>query len=392
MKEAVIVALGRSAIGKAPKGALKHTRPDDVAAQVLKGVLAKVPELDTHEIDDVVIGCAMPEAEQGINVAKMIAGIAGLPEEVSAETVNRFCASGLETIAIAANRIMVGQADVMVAGGVEFMSAVPMGGNKLRPYPDPALIDINPSMGITAENIADKYNISREDQDKFGVESQVKAYKAQQAGYFDEQIIPIKGVRPVKDENGMVTGTETFVFDKDEGIRPNANYESAAKLRPAFKKGGTVTAANSSQTSDGASMVVLMSREKAESLGLKPLLVFRTYAVAGVPPQRMGEGPAKAIPKALKLAGLTKDDIDVWELNEAFASQAIYCIRELGLDESKINIDGGAIALGHPLGCTGSFLTCKLYSLLKRTNGKYGVVSMCIGGGMGAAAVFELAE
>jgi acetyl-CoA acyltransferase len=390
MREAVIVALGRSAIGKAPKGALRYTRPDEFGAEVLKAVLAKVPQLNPADIDDVVLGCATPEGEQGLNMAKCIAGIAGLPEEVSGLTVNRFCASGLQSISIAANSIMVGAADVVVAGGVESMSMIAMGGGRMSPTIQQEVMVENPGMGITAELVAEEYNVSKADQDQFGLESQLKAAKAQAAGYFDAQIIPVTAIRPTTDVDGNVTGTETFMFSKDEGVRPGATIENVAKLKSPFKNGGSVTAANSSQTSDGAAFVVLMSREKAESLGLKPLMKFVSFAVAGVPSKLMGIGPMKAIPKALKLAGLEIKDIDAFELNEAFASQSLACARELGLDMNKVNIDGGAIALGHPLGCTGSFITVKLESILRRTNGKYGVVSMCIGGGMGAAGVFEL--
>jgi len=388
MKEAVIVALGRSAIGKAPKGALRYTRPDDFGTQVLKGVLAQVPQLNLAEIDDIVLGCAFGEGEQGANLGKNIAALAGLPDEVSGITINRFCASGLNSIAIAANAIMVGQADVMIAGGVESMSMVPMGGGRLAP---PTNLDVtrkNPSMGITAENVAEKYNITRDMQDQMGLDSQLKAAQAQAENRF-EHIIPVNAIKVTTDDFGNVTGTETFVFSKDEGVRPGATMEGVKKLKPAFKKNGSVTAPNSSQTSDGAAFVVLMSREKADSLGLKPLLKFVSFAVAGVPSELMGIGPMKAIPKALKQANLTVEDIDVWELNEAFAAQAIACANELKIDMNKVNLDGGAIALGHPLGCTGSFLACKLESILKRTNGKYGVISMCVGGGMGAAAVFE---
>ncbi len=389
MKEAVIVALGRSAIGKAPKGALRYTRPDDFGTQVLKGVLAQVPQLNLAEIDDLIVGCAFGEGEQGANLGKNLTALAGLPEEVSGITINRFCASGLQAISMAANSIMVGQADVIVAGGVESMSMVPMGGGRLSP---PTNLDVtrrNPGMGITAENVAAKYNVTKEDQDLFALDSQLKAGKAQAEGRFGH-IIPVNAIKIVTDDFGNVTGTETFVFNKDEGVRPGATLEGVQKLKPAFKKGGTVTAPNSSQTSDGAAFAVMMSREKAESLGLKPLLKFVSFAVAGVSSELMGIGPTKAIPKALKQAGLAVEDIDIWELNEAFASQAIASARELKIDMNKVNLDGGAIALGHPLGCTGAFLACKLETILRRTNGKYGVISMCVGGGMGAAAVFEL--
>ena len=391
MKEAVIVALGRSAIGKAPKGALRYTRPEDFGAQVINGVLAKVPQLDIADIDDVVIGCAMPEAEQGLNIGRIVIQRAGFPDCVPGLTVNRFCASGLQSIAIAANSIMVGQADIVLAGGIESMSSISMGGERVSP--NPYLMENKPSacttMGITAENVASKYGITREEQDKFGLESQIKAAKAQAEGKFEDEIIPVDAVRTITDENGMVKN-ETYIFNKDEGIRQNSVIEGLTKLKPAFQMNGTVTAANSSQTSDAAAAVLLMSREKADSLGIKPLAIFRSFAVAGVPAEVMGLGPIKAIPKALKLAGITKDDLDLIELNEAFASQSLECIKELGLNPEITNVNGGAIALGHPLGCTGSLLTVKLVSELKRRNGKYGLVSMCIGGGMGAVAVFEI--
>lgn len=383
MREAVIVALGRSAIGRAPKGKLKYTRPADVAAQVVNGVLNKVPQLNREEIDDFVLGCAFPEAEQGYNLGRIVGLRAGLPDCVPGQTVNRYCSSGLQSISIAANSIMVGQADVVLAGGVEFMGTVPMGGNINTP--NPYLMENKPeifmSMGLTAEKVAERYNITRQMQDEFSVESHRRAAKAQAEGKFDDEIIPIEAVN---------IRNEKFIFDKDEGVRPNTTLEGLGKLRTVFKVNGTVTAGNASQMSDGAAMVLLMSREKAESLGIKPLAIFRSFAVAGVDPEVMGIGPMKAIPKALKIAGLEKDDIDLIELNEAFASQSIACINELGLDPDRVNPNGGAVALGHPLGCTGSFLTAKLLSEMKRKDDKYGVVSMCIGGGMGAAAVFEL--
>lgn len=390
MREAVIVAYGRSAIGKAPKGSLRYTRPDDLAAQVVQGVLKKVPQLNAEEIDDFILGCAFPEAEQGFNLGRIVLQRAGLPNSVPGQTVNRFCSSGLQTIAIAANSIMAGQADVVLAGGVESMSIIPMGGNIFAP--NPYLMETEPeayvSMGITAENVAERYNVTREMQDKFSEESHKKAARAQIEGKFDEDIVPIKAIRPVKE--GEMIKSQTFIFDKDEGIRASVSQSSLAKLKPVFKMNGTVTAGNSSQMSDAAAIVLLMSRNKAEELGIKPLAVFKSFAVAGVPSEVMGIGPVKAIPKALKIAGLQKEDLDLIELNEAFSSQAIASINELNLNEDIINVNGGAIALGHPLGCTGSFLTIKLLSELRRRNGKYGIVSMCIGGGMGAAAVFEL--
>lgn len=392
MKEAVIVAYGRSAVARAPKGKLKYTRPEDVAAQIVKGVLAKVPNLDTELIEDVILGCSFPEAEQGMNIAKIVAQRAGLPVSVPGQTVNRFCSSGLQSIAMAANSIMAGQADVILAGGVEFMSAVPMGGNIIAP--NPYLMENSPeayiSMGHTAENVADKYGITREMQDEFSVESHRRSSKAQEEGRFDEEIIPVEAIRQVMNESGEVIGMENFIYDADEGIRKGTTMETLGRLRTVFKNGGSVTAGNSSQMSDGAAMVLLMSREKADKLGIKPIALFKSFAAAGVPPELMGIGPIAAIPKALKIAGLEVKDIDLVELNEAFASQSLACIDVLGLNPETVNVNGGAISLGHPLGCTGSFLTSKLLSEMKRRDNKYGLVSMCIGGGMGAAAVFEL--
>ncbi|WP_303872032.1 acetyl-CoA C-acyltransferase [Acetobacterium wieringae] len=391
LKEAVIVACGRSPIGKAPRGALKFTRPDDYAAQVLKGTLAQVTNLDPELIDDFILGCAFPEAEQGINVAKTVAFRAGLPLGVPAQTVNRFCASGLQSVASAANAIMCGMADIVVAGGMESMSMVPMGGN--NPAYNPYLMETMPtafiSMGLTAENVAEKYSISREEQDTFSVESHMKAAKAQADGKFTSQIIPIDAINPTTDENGLPT-SKTVVFDKDEGIRKDTSMEGLARLRPVFKIGGSVTAGNSSQTSDAAAMVVLMSREKADELGIKPLARFVSYATAGVDPALMGIGPIKAIPKALRIANKNIGDINLIELNEAFASQSLACISELSLNKEIINVNGGAIALGHPLGCTGSFLVTKIIHEMSHRGDKYGIVSMCIGGGMGSAAVIEM--
>ncbi|WP_026394036.1 acetyl-CoA C-acyltransferase [Acetobacterium malicum] len=391
MKEAVIVAMGRSPIGKAPKGSLKGTRPEAIGSQVIKGLLKKIPEFDPKEIDDFIVGCAFPEAEQGVNLAKMIAFKAGLPNSVPAQTVNRFCSSGLQTISIAANSIMLGQSDCVLAGGVESMSVVPMGGNIY--HPDVDLIEEKPdayvSMGLTAENVAEKYGITREAQDAFTVESHKKALSAIEENRFYDEIIPIEADRMAKDKNGNPC-IEKFLFKMDEGPRKGVTSETLAKLRTVFKNGGTVTAGNASQTSDGAAFVLIMSREKAEELGMKPLAVFRSFAVAGVDPALMGIGPIKAIPKAVSSAGIELKDLDLIELNEAFASQSLACIKELELNNEIINVNGGAIALGHPLGCTGAYLTIKLISeMKKRKKSKYGLVSMCIGGGMGAAAVFE---
>jgi len=391
MKEAVIVAYGRSAIGKAPNGALRYTRPEDFGAQVLKAVLDKVPQMLPAYIEDFTLGNAFPEAEQGFNLARIISMRAGLPDSVPGQTVNRFCSSGLQSIAIVANTIMAGQIDIAVAGGVESMSVVPMGGNRIAP--NPYLMEHRPeayiAMGLTAENVAERYGITRDMQDEFAVESHRRAARAQTEGIFEGEIVSVDAIKMVEDSTGRLNST-VGKFAKDEGIRIDASTAGLGNLKPVFKKGGSVTAGNSSQMSDGAAMVVVMSSEKAKELELKPLAVFRSFAVAGVAPELMGIGPIEAIPKALKIAGLTKADLDLIELNEAFASQAIACIQELELDPGKINVNGGAIALGHPLGCTGSLLTVKLVSELIRRKGKYGLVSMCIGGGMGAAGVFEL--
>ncbi len=392
MQEAVVVSAVRTAVGKAPRGKLKNTRPEYMAATVLKEALARVPALDPAEIDDVLFGCSFPEAEQGMNVGRMITLLAGLPQSVAGATINRFCSSGLESVAVGATRIMSGYVDVFVAGGVESMSQVPMGGNKLAP--DPELLKICPEaymgMGLTAENVAEKYSISREEQDSFAVASHAKASKAIAEGRFKEEIVPLTVVE--KQWAGNKIKEKSFVFDTDEGVRPDTTMESLAKLKPVFRANGSVTAGNSSQTSDGAACVVLMSRKKAESLGIKPLAIFRGYAVGGCPPELMGIGPIVAIPKALKVAGINQDQVDVFELNEAFAAQALASIKTLGLDINKVNYNGGAIALGHPLGCTGSKLTTTLLHEMRRRNARYGVVSMCIGGGMGAAGVYELVD
>jgi len=390
MKDAVIVAAGRSAIGKAPNGSLRLTRPEDVAAQVLRGVLSKIPALGAAEIEDVIIGCAFPEAEQGSNMGKIIAAKAMPGADVPGMTLNRYCSSGLQSIAVAANAVMAGQAVALVAGGVESMSTIPMGGN--MSYPNPSLIASNPdaymSMGITAENVAGEYSISRAAQDAFALESHRRAATAQASGKFAEEIIPVDAAYVGPCEKGFPE-IKTKPFDRDEGIRTDSSIEGLAKLRSVFKAGGTVTAGNASQTSDGAAMVVVMSGEKAAALGLAPLAKILSFAVVAVPSRIMGIGPVKAIPKALGLAGLTIGDMDLIELNEAFASQALACIGALGLDTEKVNVNGGAVAMGHPLGCTGSLLTTKLIYEMGRRDAKYGLVSMCIGGGMGAAAVFE---
>ena len=390
MREAVIVSAVRTAVGRAPRGSLKNTRPDDMAGWVVKEALNRAPGVKPEEIDDLVIGCSFPEAEQGLNVARLIAYIAGLPYQVPGQTVNRFCSSGLQAIAIGAEHIMCGFADVIIAGGVESMSMVPMGGNKT--VPNLKLIEKYPegytAMGVTAENVARKYGISREDQDAFALKSHQKAAAAIKAGRFKDEILPIKTKTQEVAEDGKVNFRE-FVFDTDEGVRADTTLDALSKLRPAFSVTGSVTPGNSSPLNDGASAVVLMSKEKAKSLGLAPMATFRSFAVAGVPPELMGIGPVEAIPKALKFAGLNLNQIDLFELNEAFASQALYICRTLGLDMEKVNVNGGAIALGHALGNSGARLTTTLMHEMKRRNTRYGIVSMCIGFGMGAAGVFE---
>ena len=392
MREAVIVAACRTPVGRAPRGALRLTRPEYMGSTVVTEALKRTPGLDPMEIDDVIIGCTFPEGEQGLNLGRVVAQKAGLPDEVPGQTVNRFCCSGIQTISIACERIMVGAADVILAGGVESMSLIPMGGNSMSV--DPQMASDRPwayeGMGMTAENVARDFNISRADQDEFAALSWEKANRAVAEGVFKDEIVPltIQKQRP-NGKGGFQIYDE--VFDTDEGPRPTSR-EILAKLRPAFlPKGGSVTAGNSSQMSDGAAMVVCMSKEKAKALGLKPLLTYRSYLVAGVDPRYMGIGPVAAIPKALKLAGITMADLNLIELNEAFASQALYCIRELDINTDITNVNGGAIALGHPLGCTGAKLTTQLaYEMNRRgPECRYGLVSMCIGFGMGAAGVFE---
>jgi len=390
MKDAVIVALGRSAIGKAPKGVFRLSRPEDIGAQVLSGVLKQVPQLDARHIDDVIVGCAFPEAEQGMNLAKIVISKAIPGVDIPGQTVNRFCSSGLQPIATAANAIMAGQAEVIIAGGIELMSTIPMGGNIVAPNPD--LIQSQPdaytAMGITAENVAEQYGVTRRMQDEFSMESHRRANAARTEGKFAQEIIPVEAVTTYVDETGHTRmGLRTVA--EDEGIRPQTTMESLGKLHTVFKLGGTVTPGNSSQTSDGAAFVILMSGEKAAELGVRPIAKFISFAVAGVPSELMGIGPIAAIPKALKIAGLRQEDMDIIELNEAFAAQSLACINTLGLDQKKVNVNGGAIAMGHPLGCTGSLLTVKVIRELQRRDGRYGMVSMCIGGGMGAAGVFE---
>lgn len=389
MREVVIVSSVRTPVGKAYKGTLRATRPDDLAAVAIKGALERVPQLDPKEIEDVIIGCAMPEAEQGMNVARIASLRAGLPVEISAMTINRFCSSGLQAISLAADSIAAGRAEVAVAGGTESMTMIPMGGHKVSAnpwlvtnYPDAYL-----SMGLTAERLAHRYGITREQADEFSYHSHQKAIAAIQGGKFDDEIVPV----PVSftTPNGSKPKRTDIIFKVDEGPRADTTKEALAALRPAFHAKGTVTAGNSSQMSDGAAASVLMSAEKAKHLGIKPMARLVAFATAGYKPEEMGVGPVFAIPKALKIAGLKLSDIEVFELNEAFAAQSLSVIKEAGLDPDKINPNGGAIALGHPLGCTGAKLTATIIRELKRRKARYGIVTMCVGGGMGAAGIIE---
>ena len=407
MREAVLVSSVRTAVGKAFKGTLRSTRPDDLAAVAIQGAIARVPGFDPHEIEDVILGCAMPEAEQGMNVARIAALRAGLPIESSAMTINRFCSSGLQAIAMASERIMVGHAEVILAGGTESMSMVPMGGNKVSP--NPWLVDNAPdtyiSMGLGTEHLARKYGITREQADEFSLQSHKKALAAIAAGKFKEEIVPVE-VKITAVENGsngsalpgsggggaavaVKPATTKVIFETDEGPRADTSLEALAKLKPAFHAQGQVTAGNSSQMSDGAAAAIVMSAERARALGARPLARFVAFATAGVVPEEFGIGPAFAIPKALQLAGLKLEQIDVIELNEAFAAQALAVIKVAGLDPARVNVNGGAVALGHPLGCTGAKLTASIIRELQRRNGRYGLVTMCVGGGMGAAGIFE---
>ncbi|QSG00264.1 acetyl-CoA C-acetyltransferase [Bacillus paralicheniformis] len=390
MKEAVIVSGARTPIGKAKKGSLRTVRPDDLGAYAVRETLKRAGGYEGN-IDDLIIGCAMPEAEQGLNMARNIGALAGLPHTVPAVTINRYCSSGLQSIAYGAEKIMLGAADTVIAGGAESMSIVPMMGHIVRP--NAALAETAPEyymgMGHTAEQVAVKYGVSRDDQDAFAVSSHQKAAKAITEGKFEDEIVPVDvTVREVDDHHKLKE--RTFTFSADEGVRPGTTKDVLSTLKPAFSADGSVTAGNSSQTSDGAAAVMIMDREKADALGLKPLARFRSFAVGGVPPEVMGIGPVEAVPRALKMAGLELSDIGLFELNEAFASQAIQVIRSLGIDEEKVNVNGGAIALGHPLGCTGTKLTLTLIHEMRRRSEQFGVVTMCIGGGMGAAGVFEL--
>lgn len=392
MPEAVIVSAVRTPVGKAPRGKLATMRSDDLAALAIQGALARVPGLDSKEIEDVIVGCAMPEGEQGMNVARIAALRAGLPVESSAMTVNRFCSSGLQAIAIAAQQIRTGQTRVALAGGAESMSMVPMGGNKLSA--NPWLVDHYPdvylSMGLTAERVAEKCGITREDADAFSLASHQKALAAIRDGVFADEIVPVTIANTKPGAKSDALDTQTSEMTVDEGPRADTSAEALAKLKPAFHAKGTVTAGNSSQTSDGAAMTVVMDETRAKELGLKPLARFVAFATAGCLPEEMGLGPIYAIPKALRQAGLKLSDIDLVELNEAFAAQSLAVIREVGMDPAKVNVHGGAIALGHPLGCTGAKLTATLLHEMKRRNLRYGLVTMCVGGGMGAAGVFEL--
>jgi len=389
MKEVVIASAVRTPVGRAFKGTLRATRPDELAAVAIQGALQRIPQLDPKEVEDVILGCAMPEAEQGMNVARIASLRAGLPVEVSAMTINRFCSSGLQAIALAAERIMAGGAEVVLAGGTESMSMIPMGGHKISP--NPWLVDHYPdaylSMGLTAERLAQRFGLSRQAADEFSLRSHQKATAAIQAGKFAEETVPV----PVSftTPNGSKPKRQEIVFQVDEGPRADTSLEALAALKPAFHFKGTVTAGNSSQMSDAAAAVVIMSGERAQALGIKPLARYVAFATAGYKPEEMGLGPVYAIPKALKIAGLKLADIDVIELNEAFAAQSLAVIKEAGLDPEKVNTNGGAIALGHPLGCTGAKLTATIVRELKRRNGRYGLVTMCVGGGMGAAGIFE---
>jgi acetyl-CoA acyltransferase len=389
MNEAVIVDCLRTAVGKAPRGTLKNTRPDDLAAAVFDKLLEKHPQVSKSEIDDVILGCANPEAESGMNVARIAAMRAGLPDTVPGVTINRFCSSGLQAIAMAAEKIRSGGAEIILAGGAESMSLVPMSGHKFAP--NPWLVDNLPQiymgMGLTAEEVYRKYGIGREEQDAFAYRSHQNALKAQAAGKFDEEIVPIE-VDTTTLSNGKPS-TSKSIFKKDEGPRADTSAEALGKLRPVFHAEGTVTAGNSSQTSDGAAAAMVMSEKRAKELGLKPLARFVSFAVGGVPPEIMGIGPIVAIPKALKLAGLKLEDIELVELNEAFAVQALAVAREVGLNMDTLNVNGGAIALGHPLGCTGAKLTATILREMQRRGSRYGMVTMCIGGGQGAAGIFE---
>ncbi|RJP50582.1 MAG: acetyl-CoA C-acyltransferase [Anaerolineaceae bacterium] len=388
-KDAVIVSAVRTPVGKAKRGGMATVRPDEMAAVTVNALLDRTPGLDPAEVEDLVIGCAFPEGEQGMNMARMIGLRTKLPQSVPAETINRYCSSGVQAVAHVAYMVKAGDIEIGIGGGVESMSMVPMMGYKFSPNPHFAqdLPHYYTNMGLTAENVSVKYGISREDQDAFSLQSNLKAAKAVESGLFDPELVPID-VELTEYVDSKVT-TKKFTVKRDEGPRGDSTIEGLAKLKPAFKEGGTVTAGNSSQMSDGAAMLMVMSEEKAVQMGLKPLVRFVAFASAGVEPELMGIGPIAAIPKALKVAGMKKEDIDLFELNEAFAAQSLAVLRTLDLDQSKVNVNGGAIALGHPLGCTGAKLTTQLIYEMARRKSKYGMVTMCIGGGMGAAAIFE---
>jgi acetyl-CoA acyltransferase len=390
MNEVVIASAVRTAVGKAPRGTLRTTRPDDLAATAITGALARIPQLDKAEVEDVILGCAMPEAEQGMNVARVASFRAGLPITASGMTINRYCASGLQSIALAADRIRSGASDVIVAGGTESMSYVPFGGNKISL--NPWLVENYPgsymSMGLTAERVATHYGITREAMDQFSYESHQKALAAQSAGNFDDEIVPVDVMTAVPGPKSKTTPVTTQ-FTRDEGPRADTSLEALAKLKPVFHAKGLVTAGNSSQTSDGAAAAVVMSRSRADALGIQPMARFIAFAYAGCDPEEMGIGPIHAIPKVLKMTGLSLEDIDVFELNEAFAAQSLAVIKVLGIDPAKLNPNGGAIALGHPLGCTGAKLSATILREMSRRKAKYGMVTMCVGGGMGAAGIFE---
>ena len=394
MSEAVIIDAVRSPGGRYKKGGLANTRGDEIGIQVIKGLLKRYAKLNPKDVDDIIVGCAFPEAEQGMNLGRVLSLGAGLPITTSGMTVNRFCSSGLQSIADATAKIQAGWSGVIIAGGVETMTHIPMGGVKFRPHPDWGdLPDTYISMGVTAENVASRYKVSREDQDKFGMESNRRAHEAIKAGKFKEEIIPIEAWAYKTNDKGRWV-RETKIFDTDDGVRWPTTLEGLAKLKPPFKQGGTVTAGNASQMTDGAAFALVMTADKAGELGLKPMAKLTHYAVAGVEPDEMGVGPASSIPKVLEQAGLKSDDIEVFEINEAFASQAIYSVRKLGLEKryeaGDINPNGGAVALGHPLGATGAKLTAQLLHEMKRRGSKRGIVAMCIGGGMGAAGIFEM--
>ena len=390
-RDAVVVSIARTAVGRAKKGSLAQTRAEDLGVAAMNAAIARAPGIAKADVEDIIIGCAMPEGEQGLNFARIMSLYAGFPATVPAITINRFCSSGLQSIAFAAERVMLGAADVVLAGGVESMSHVPMAGFKPAPHPDivAAMPEVYMSMGHTAEEVARRFGVSREDQDAFAVASHRKAADAIRRGAFRDEIAPVTARLGGVDANGRPT-TREFVFDVDEGVRPETSMEALAALRPAFAAGGTVTAGNASQTSDGAAAALVVSRARAEALGLAPLATFRAFALAGVDPEIMGVGPVEAIPKALRMAGLSVADVDLFEINEAFAAQAVHVVRALELDPERVNVNGGAIALGHPLGCTGTKLSATLIYELRRRGGGIGVVSMCIGGGMGAAGVFEV--